>query len=219
MMKRNLLERIIIISIICIVTTRETKAQEEKPFIFGFEAYYGFPNLFSDIVENTYENQFNFTDYALSDFGPTGVRGEIFINKHIAFGIDANYATSKLEWINSHSEYDPFSGTYIKTKDYHYRIDVTRFRLLSRFNAHFVTTRYFDWYMSTGLGYNSSQVTLTTDDPSKSYRQENHFPFATLPFCMRVGMGGRYYFVKNAGVGFELGFGGPLLSLGLNARF
>lgn len=223
-MKKTLLKPFIFVSLISLITSSVVNAQSEKPlneknFHVGIEAYYGFPNLFSDILESSFESKYQYTEYELTDFGPTGIRAEFFINKHIAFGVDASYATTQLKWVKDFYAYDPFTGGYTKASQYSYRVDVSRLRILSKFDAHFGSSKYFDWYAGAGVGYNSTDITLTTNAPDESYRQENRFPFATLPFCMRICTGGKYYFVKNMGIGFEFGLGGPLLSFGLNGRF
>lgn len=225
MIHPNSLSRIIFVSLISMILSHHVNAQSENSqnapaFHVGIEAYYGFPNLFSDIVENSYETDHQFRNYSLKDFGPSGIRAEFFVNKHIAFGLDANYATTQLEWVDTHySVYDPITGQYTKTVEYNYRVDVTRLRILSRFNVHYGASKYFDWYTGAGIGYNNSQITLTTNAPNESYHQENYFPFATIPVCLRICTGGKYYPIKNLGIGFEFGLGGPILSFGLNGRF
>ena len=219
-MKKNLVQLLTLSTLICTLVINKAQAQKEEkqPFIFGVQPYYGFPNLFSDIVENKYENSYGYTEYSLHDFGPTGLRAEFFLNRHITLGVDANYASTQLEWVKSYNSYDPYTGTYI-AKEYHYRVDAPRLRILSKFNAHFGSNEHFDWYVGAGVGYNSTQVTMTTNDPNENYRQESRFIFSTLPFCARVNTGATYYFIKNLGIGLEVGLGGPILSFGLNARF
>ena len=213
-MKKNLLQLITLATLLCISTT-SSQAQNEKSPVFGIEAYYGFPNLSSDIAVNRYQNKFGFSDYKLKDQGPLGCRAEFFVNKHIAFGVDAYVANSDLEWDYPYA-WDPNVGSY--SYNYHYHVNIQQFRILSKFNAHFIFNKYFDWYFGAGLGYNHTEVLLTSNDPKIKSRQNEEFPFMTHPIFGRVDVGGRYYFIKNLGIGFEVGLGGPLFSVGLSAR-
>lgn len=217
-MKRNL-RKLITCTTILFATTANTlnaQEQEDKPFIFDAEAYYGFPNLFSDLALSKYESDYGFSDYSLTDFGPAGLRVEFFINKNVAFGADAGYSTTQLQWEKTVTLTPQNTIPYERT--YHYRIDANRLRILAMFNAHFGLTKHFDWHAGAGFGYNETEIVMTSDDPKVSYDQRSRFPLLSFPICFRAKIGGRYYFLKNLGVGFETGIGGPLFSLGLCAR-
>ncbi len=200
------------------MTTTGTYAQAVEKGTVAVDAYYGFPNLLSATARNLYFDQ-TYDNFSVTGFGPAGIRGEYFINDHIAFGLDINYSVTNIKWTDQgYEEYDSNTGTYI-TRTYNYKISIPRLRTLAKFAYHFGSSDNFDWYAGAGIGYNSTHTILTTDNPTYTDYKGLGSIFV-IPVSARIDFGGKYYFSKNIGAGFEVGLGGgPLASIGLCAKF
>ncbi len=198
-------------------------AQTETPIIKSIhkrtvkvEAFYGFPNLLTAALKNTYEltNQKK-EQLSIVGFGPVGLRAEYFITDHLAFGGEISYATTSIQWQEKGNikMNDSTSIPY----NYSFKLTAPRLRVLGKFNFHFGTTEHFDWYTGLGIGYNGTRVKLFTDAPY--IRDYDILSLYFLPLSARLDFGCNYYFTKNIGIGFEVGLGGPLASVGLTAKF
>jgi opacity protein-like surface antigen len=216
-MKKKL--RVVVAAVALILTGQSTEiqAQRVEKGTFAFEAYYGFPNLLSSALKTAYSDDVYYENYKVGGFGPAGIRAEYFITDHIAFGADVNYSLSTVEWDEKRDIYD--NNSNVITQTYTYKLSVPRLRALGKFNFHFGASEHFDWYAGAGLGYNHTQIKITTNDPSYT-DDDNLGNIFIIPISGRIDFGGKYYFAKNVGVGFELGLGGgPLASLGICAKF
>lgn len=206
-------------AVMIIGNAKKANAQCVEKGTVAIDAYYGFPNLLTTAIKSAYANDGTYDNYRVSGFGPAGVRGEYFINDHIAFGVDVNYSATNIEWSEQQTAgYEPITGAPIYTT-YDYKVSVPRLRALAKFNAHFGTSDHFDWYAGAGIGYNHTTINFTTNDPSYTDDEALGKTFL-IPIAARIDFGGRYYFAQNIGVGFEVGLGGgPLASLGLSVKF
>jgi hypothetical protein len=180
------------------------------------EAFYGFPNLLTAAIKNTYEltNQKK-EQLSITGAGPIGLRAEYFITDHLAFGAEISYATTSIQWQERGTLKlnDSLSVPY----NYSFKLTAPRIRMLGKFNFHFGTTEHFDWYAGLGIGYNSTRIHLVTDAPY--IRDYDILSLYFLPLSARLDFGANYYFTKNLGVGFEVGLGGPLAAVALTAKF
>ncbi len=169
------------------------------------EVYYGFPNLFTTVLKNTYANDPSIqSGLEISGVGPIGFRGEYMVTDKFGFGIDVNYSNTRLQWT------EEFSGTV-----YNYELNAPRFRVMGKFNFHFASSDVFDAYSSVGAGYNSAKITLKTNDPS--YTDEEQV--ALIPIAFRLAIGARYFFTDNIGANLEFGLGGgALMHVGLSYK-
>ncbi len=200
---------VILVFLALTMISNKTHAQCVSKGTVEIDAYYGFPNILSLIVRNAYQNSQQ-QDISVSGIGPVGIRGEYFITDHIAFGLDGNYSETNIYW--KEPAYNNSASVY-----YSYRLSVPRLRILGKFNIHFGANDHFDWYAGAGIGYNNTRFNLTTNDPDYS-NQDINVAF-TLPVSARIDFGGKYFFTDNIGVGFEVGLGGPLASVGITAKF
>jgi hypothetical protein len=179
------------------------------------ETFYGFPNLLTAAIKNTYEltNQKK-EQLSITGIGPIGLRAEYFITDHIAFGAELSYAATSIQW----QEHGTIKlNDTIVPYNYSFKLTAPRIRMLGKFNFHFGTTEHFDWYAGLGIGYNSTRIHLETDAPY--IRDYDILSLYFLPLSARIDFGGNYYFTKNLGVGFEVGLGGPLAAVALTAKF
>jgi outer membrane protein W len=180
------------------------------------EAFYGFPNLLTAALKNTYEltNQKK-EQLSIAGAGPVGLRAEYFITDHLAFGAEISYATTSIQWQERGTI--KLNDTTAIPYNYSFKLTAPRIRMLGKFNFHFGTSEHFDWYAGLGIGYNNTRIRLITDAPY--IRDYDILSLYFLPLSLRVNFGGNYYFTKNVGIGFEVGLGGPLAAVALTAKF
>jgi hypothetical protein len=222
-----IMKRITSIFILLFFATTVSFAQEqenEKDSDKGFDTerkgttaidvYYGYPHLFYQIfVENKRSG-----GYRLRNLGPFGVRAEYFVGNHVGFGLDANYSISSVSWESYEMDITGKPTGKLNSN----KIEFTRLRILGKFSYHFGPSKDFDMYAGAGLGINQTLFTSYEDGVSSAYTPSNVLLeiATTFPISWRIDFGGRYYFTKNLGVGFETGIsGGPFLSLSFCTKF
>lgn len=220
-MKKNRWTRLILATAFFTNITTGAFAQENddsktvKKGTVGIDAYYGFPNILVDGLKNELSHQYKYT---VANLGPLGIRGEAFLADHVAFGLDVNYSAATISWMEERSgTYPNYVITYVKRD-----ITFSRLRVLAKCNFHFAANDHFDWYAGGGFGYNRTEYTQHTDGVAAYYDPDSSIftIFSQIPLSWRINFGGKYFFTKNIGLGFEAGIsGGPLASVALCTKF
>lgn len=199
---------LIILSVL-LFTSNVSTAQVYEKGNFVVDAYYGFPNLLSSLVKTSasmYENS------KVSTFGPVGIAAEFLLGQKVGLGIEATYMSINAKYSNVYYDNNN-NATY-----YDYEDKYTRMRILPRVNFHFGNNDKFDPYLTVGVGYANFKETHTSSQPDYA---GNGFLTFTAPgnLATRVGFGVRYFFTDHFGFMAEAGIGGPLVRVGLTAKF
>lgn len=197
-----------------ILTYSNINAQKENCIGKGksiVDVYYGFPNFYSTIIEQGYNNDFDLTrgikpDYDITDLGPFGAKYEYLLTEEIGIGVNLFYANTTMKWSD---------------ELYNYKTSVSRLRIAITGNYHFYTTKKFDPYFTAHIGYANfdyqfEQESIINNIPSVHPKPDIKFMF---PIALRVGIGARYFFKPNFGVNAEFGLGGILLTGGVSYKF
>lgn len=184
---------------------------------FAVDAFYGFPNLLSGLVRtaaSTYETS------KVTTLGPLGVTAEYLLTEKFGIGLEATYMSinAKYSYTQSSYYYDNNTNNYVTTSsNVDYEDKYTRLRVLPRVNFHFGNSDRFDPYLTAGIGYANFKSTHTSSDASYSGTGLDFTTPGNL--ATRVGFGVRYFFTDNFGFMAEGGIGGPLVRVGLSAKF
>ena len=101
---------------------------------------------------------------------------------------------------------------------YSYELTNPRPRFLLRGDYHFGNSDIVDLYAGFGLGYNASKIKFSTNDPFFDLL-EYYKIRSSIPVAYRIAFGTKFYFAKFFGAGFEVGIGGPALTVGLTGKF
>lgn len=221
-MKKDGALRLIFATIVFACITKATIAQERDDSksvhqgTVSIDAYYGVPNILLNIFMNSLPTS---NQYHIQNIGPCGIRGEIFMVDHVAFGLDANYSLSTISWkVEETTGNYPYTITQITSYD----VTINRLRVLAKCNFHFAANEHFDWYAGGGIGYNQTEYTQHKNGVASKYDRDDNFAslISAVPVSWRINFGGKYYFTPNIGAGMEVGIcGGPLLSLALCSKF
>ena len=187
-------------------TIPQASAQAVERGTIILDPYYGFPLTGKDLLHELFKP----IDMTVTGVGPTGARVEYMLADRIGVGIDFIYK----QVIGNFDKADTASGN-----TYNYTGTITRTRIHLRINYHLLaSTEELDFYVGAGMGTNIREITLTSsDDPSANLVWTE--VTRILPFSLRIAFGARYFFYKNFGINAEIGVGGPLLSLGISAKF
>lgn len=218
MIKRTIHFSVLIYLIVIQSATAQT-ASGDKSIHKGnitFTPYFGFPNLLTAALQNTYEltNQKK-EQLSITGVGPVGLRASYFITDHLAIGGEISYTSSSVQWTEKGTIKlnDSTSAPYT----YSFKLKAPRIRTLVRLNYHFATTEHRDWYAGIGAGYNNTRIQLETNAPY--IRDFDILSLYFLPLSARIHLGFNYYFTKNIGINAEVGLGGPLGSIGITGKF
>lgn len=178
--------------------------------------YFGFPNLLTAALQNTYEltNQKK-EQLRITGIGPIGVRAGYFITDHLAVGGEVSYASTTIQWKESGTL--QLNDSTAVPYTYSFRLKAPRIRTLLRLNYHFAITQHHDWYAGLGIGFNNTRIKLDTNAPY--IRDYDILSLYFLPVSTRLNFGFNYYLKKNIGLNMEVGLGGPLASVGIIAAF
>ncbi len=189
-----------------------TQAQviEQGNILIDLDA--GGPNLLTGLMKVVANNANNVDISNLSSSGliPLGGRVEYLMTDKLGLGLDFNYASSKINFTD--------------IDNVQYSIKVPRFRTLLRGSYHFGKGSNTDWFLTGGIGYVGlrTRISGTSNDPDTQELLEALSQSSRrigFGFAYRLGMGFRWYFVKNLGIGMEAGLGGPALRGGLSLKF
>lgn len=197
--------------IILIFCSLSIFSQGVKKGNFIIDGYYGFPNLFTAILKTTYQNTGTTVepqyDFKIGGLGPVGGRFEYLVSDKMGIGLDGNYTNTYASWRG-----DAGGGT-----TYNYKVSFPRFRIMPRFNFHFVkNAEKIDGYFAVAAGYGSWSAKFETNDPDYEFAKIN----SLIPIAFRTAVGMRFFFIDNLGINMEIGLGGgPILAGGLSAKF
>lgn len=182
------------------------------------DAYYGFPNMLNTFVESAFQQEARRKNYHFRNTGPYGIRVAYFIMDHIGVGIEANYSLTHILWEEGY-EYLDEQGHDIKALNY-CDYSVSRIRVLGKFSYHFYATKHIDWYVGGGLGINGTHVYFKSDKPDYYFTPDYVTLFTAVPVAAGLNFGGKFYPLKNMGIGLEVGlFGGPPFVASLCTKF
>ncbi|MDH4472925.1 MAG: hypothetical protein QE487_09970 [Fluviicola sp.] len=113
----------------------------------------------------------------------------------------------------------PTSGTYtVEEKSTKYTMN--RFRVQATFTWHFYHKNpLFESYFYTGVGWSRKYRKYRVGDEYPNYSEAPVFDLINFPVSIRFAYGFRFNFTERFGLQTEIGLGGPLLSIGLSAKF
>ncbi len=142
-----------------------------------------------------------------------GGRFEYLVTDKIGVGLDGNYTNTYVSW----KETDYISGSSTTTALYSYKVSVPRYRIMPRFNFHFIKeSEKFDGYFAVAAGYGGWSAKFETDDPNYQFASIK----SLVPIAFRTAVGMRFFFIDNLGAKLEFGLGGgPLIAVGLSGKF
>jgi hypothetical protein len=169
------------------------------------DAYYGFPNLWTSILQSEVNNSTTAQNagVTVSSIGPLGGRIEYLLSSKIGFGVDFSYANTTAKYTD-------------QSTNYNYQISIPRWRVVPRINIHLGHDTKLDPYFAFGVGYVNSSYSYKTNDP-------NYTGLATtrslVPVSVMAKFGMRYFITDHIGLGVEVGLGGPLATGGVTVKF
>jgi hypothetical protein len=183
------------------------------------DAYVGWPNVGTALLESAYMDDPYFTnnDLVVSGTPSIGGRFEYVLSRYIGIGLNVNYANSKVRTTITEQEVDPKTGNFIDV-DYNYIGSYPRLRFIPTVLFHFSRNSRIDFYTSVGAGYCSTQLKEETNDPK--YKSDGNLSILDIPVAFRMEVGARFFISKNVGMNMQSGFfGGPLFAAGLCTKF
>jgi hypothetical protein len=175
----------------------------------------GFPNFLTSRIKEAHKlNEPNKVQLSSRSSVPLGINASYEISQNIAMGTEISYESTQIKWRENETLIGNDSTTIPVI--YHYTLNASRIRVLVILNYHFAVREHTDWYFGFGLGYSHNTTKLTTEATNTFY--ENLSP-CFLPISTRTKVGVNYCFLKNIAVNAEVGIGGPLVCLGITAKF
>ncbi|MBC7695583.1 MAG: hypothetical protein H7141_09075 [Burkholderiales bacterium] len=183
---------------------------------FIIDAFYGYPYMVGKYVK-TVVSQSGSGNINVTNLNHLGGKFEYMINKMIGLGIEYTYASVTANYVESNSVYNSNTGQY-DNQNFNYKVGINKQRLLAKINIHFATSKFLDPYANAGIGYKQTNV-YSNDLNNQASVNEVDNALNILPVSFRMGIGMRYYFIKNFGITIEGGIGGPLIQAGLSGKF
>jgi hypothetical protein len=178
--------------------------------------YFGFPNFLTAALQDMHEiTNRKKEQLSISDFGPIGLCASYLVSDNLALGGEISYESTHIQWKENEmgNVVDSTNNAYTYT----YNLQATRIRMLVKLYYHFLVREHSDWYLGFGLGYNHVPVKLYTNAP---YARDHDIPSGCfMPVSARTNVGYNHFFTKNLGINAEVGIGGPLISIGITAKF
>ena len=178
------------------------------------EPYLGFPNLGRISAQIIDTNILEKKDQEFSGIGPSGFRYSYMFSDAFSLGIDLMYNTLNEKYRTSQ---DVFMNNAWTTINKNMLVSTQRLRVHVRMNFHFFASNAMsDSYLGVGFGTNNKWK--KTSENGNVIEKISGSEAVILPFSLRLCYGYRYFFNYNWGIHGEVGFGGPLLSLGLSYK-
>lgn len=206
-----------IICTLCLTNTHNAYSQAIQQGNMTFDAYYGFPNLWTSILKGVLANQGGISGVSASGIGPVGGKFEYMVSEKVGLGAEANFASTTLNYTEMDTIYNPSTSLW-ESKPNNYKTTYNRTRIMARMNIHFGSSENFDGFFGIGAGYKTTSLKTVSSDPSTASSADLD-RVNLVPVAFRIAIGGRYFFSENLGANFELGFfGGPILSAGLSLK-
>ncbi len=182
---------------------------------FIIDAFYGYPYMVGKYINTAVSSSGESIN--VTNLNHVGGKVEYMINNVIGLGMECTYASVTAKYANTYSVYNNSTGQY----DYQYNnymIGINKLRLLAKVNIHFATSKYIDPYATAGIGYKQTNV-YSDDINNQNAVNELDNALNIIPVAFRMGIGMRYYFIKNLGITIEGGIGGPLIQAGISGKF
>lgn len=172
------------------------------------DAYYGFPNLYTNVFKVAYANSGTELNLAIGGIGPLGGRVEYMVGDKLGLGLDVGFNNSTIK-------YQEVSSSDGQTYDYDFKTQKLGFMVT--FNWHFLENNdNLDVYGVLGAGYGNRTFEFTSTDPNYNQTEVK----SLIPIASKIGVGMRYFFTDNIGANLALGFGqGGILNAGISAKF
>lgn len=183
---------------------------------FIIDAYYGYPYMVGKYIQTVVSGS-GAGNIEVSNLNHLGFKFEYMLNKMIGLGLEGTYAAVKANYIESNSVYNNTTNQY-EYQNYNYEVGINKQRILAKINIHFATSKYLDPYATGGIGYKRTNVYSNNLGDQNGVNEVNRV-LNIIPVSFRLGIGMRYYFIKNLGVAVEAGIGGPLIQAGISGKF
>ncbi|MES2762201.1 MAG: outer membrane beta-barrel protein [Bacteroidota bacterium] len=180
------------------------------------DPYYGYPYLFGKYIEAVIDE--NGENVSVTNTNHLGIKGEYMVTKMIGIGVDYTYASVIGKYSEVTQMYNQSTGTYYSQVN-SYTARIVKQRFLAKINIHFATSKYLDPYAVGGIGYKQSVVSSDNINDQEAVSELNSSFLNVFPVSFRLGIGLRYYFIKNLGIAVEAGIGGPIVQGGLSLKF
>lgn len=182
---------------------------------FIIDAFYGYPYMVGKYINTVVSSSGANID--VTNLNHLGGKCEYMINNLIGLGLEFTYASVTAKYVGTNSVYNNSTGQY----DYYnnnYTVGINKQRILAKINFHFATSKYIDPYATAGIGYKRTNV-YSDDINNQAAVNEVDNVLNIIPVAFRMGIGMRYYFIKNLGITIEGGIGGPLIQAGISGKF
>lgn len=210
--------------LILIVSTINLNAQDKKAETSNcvgkgkiiIDPYYGYPYLFGKYIETVIAESGE--NIGVTNTNHLGIKAEYMVTKMIGIGVDYTYAKVIANYSETNSIYNSNTG-YYNNQTNNYTASITKQRILAKINIHFATSKYLDPYAVGGIGFKNSVVRSDNIDDQEAVNELNGSILNAFPVSFRLGIGLRYYFIKNLGIAVEAGIGGPIIQGGLSLKF
>lgn len=207
----------IVILLFVVFFVFQTNAQMFKRGDILADTYIGYPNLYKLGIEEYLLG----ADGDIADMKrlfPLGFRFEFFSEKRIAHSLDFTYVQANClmyEFKGYYSYYDSINDSYYLVKNFtNYTIKAQKYSLVYSLNFHFIrNSSKWDGYIMAGLGLKYRNAS-SLDNPDYQFRDYNK-----IGLISRLGLGFRYFVTPNLGCNFSFKLGGPLLTVGVTAKF
>ena len=178
------------------------------------EPYLGFPNLGRLSAQITDTSILEKQDQKFSGIGPSGFHYSYMLSDAFSLGIDLIYNSLSEKYRTSQ---DVFMNNTWTTINKNMLVSTQRLRIHVRMNFHFSAfSDMSDSYLGVGFGTNNKWK--KTSENGNVIEKISGSEAVIFPFSLRLCYGYRYFFDYNWGIHGEVGFGGPLLSLGLSYK-
>jgi opacity protein-like surface antigen len=198
-----------------------TKKEESENCVskgkFIIDAYYGYPYLVGSYVNQLVTESGSSSSIDVTNLNHLGGRFEYMLNNTIGLGFEYTYASVTAKYAETYSMYNNSTNQYEDHTDM-YKVGINKQRMLAKINIHFATSKYLDPYATAGIGYKKTNV-YSNNINDQDLVNEVYGALNIVPVAFRMGIGMRYYFIKNMGIGIEAGIGGPAVQIGLSGKF
>ena len=216
--------KIITAALLFTTLTGMAQTQGMKPLTTGkvvkqgtilVDGYYGLPFLVGSLLKsvNTSAGGSTVTGLSVQNLNHIGGRFEYMLSEKFGIGLEYTYARATAKYIDSYPNGSggvssgSFTDAFVKQ------------RALLRMAFHFGESDKLDPYFCFGGGYKNLKYTSDNLNYTQAEIKALSAGFNPIPVAIRVGGGVRYFFTENIGVNAEIGFGGPLVQVGVSAKF
>ena len=206
--------------ILLLVSMNTSFAQVAHPF--RIQVYTGGPSLLKMAfkISSNYQDELNYSGYP-----GMGVNIDFKLKSWFSLGAEFNYRYGQIDFdINDSSFYQEITDRFDIVNELinpfgHYTLKVPRYRFMVNANFHLLKElSRSDLYITMGIGLNRLKPQLYLNGQNLQFLNR-YIGFISLPVAFRFSTGYSYHFTQNIGIFGEIGFGGPIFSAGLTARF